>query len=363
MSTTGFTRRRAALACLAAPAVTTALRAQELIGEPPGRIAPLSDLVNVFEVRAMAQRKLPEAVYATISGTDRAALERITFRPRLMVNVAKLDLTTELFGEKMFAPILVGPISQQQAFHPEGELAMARGASAAKAVMIVSSRSSRALADILAQATTPVWYQVYPEQDTNATIQAAKEAVRAGCKAICLTVGVPYQAAARGGKQGESMRLEPTGNLKMDWASIDQIRQAVQAPLLLKGVMSADEAQMAVAKGVQGIVVSNYGGLFTNGFADPIEMLPSIADAIGGKAPILIDGSFRRGTDILKALALGARAVLLGRPPVWGLAAYGAEGVQAVLEMLQSELARNMALCGKPDVRSVDRSLVKIHRR
>jgi isopentenyl diphosphate isomerase/L-lactate dehydrogenase-like FMN-dependent dehydrogenase len=315
---------------------------QALAGEPPGRIAPLADLVNVFEVQAMARRKLPESVYATIAGTDRRALERITFRPRLMVNVTQLDLTTELLGEKMFAPIIVGPISNQGAFHSEAEAAMARGASAAKAVMIVSSLSSRPLAEIMAEAKTPVWFQVFPHSDMKLTIQAAQRAIQAGCKAVCLTAGVPPS---------------------MDWVVFDQVRKSVKAPLILKGIMTPDEAALATTKGAQAIVVSNYGGMLNSGFADPIEVLPSITAAVGGKIPILIDGSFRRGTDILKALALGARAVLLGRPPVWGLAAYGAQGVQTVLEMLQSELARNMALCGKPDLKSIDASLVKIHRR
>jgi isopentenyl diphosphate isomerase/L-lactate dehydrogenase-like FMN-dependent dehydrogenase len=336
--------RRLALQTLAA----SLLDGQELVGEPAGRIAPVADLVNVFEVQAMARRKLAENVYATVAGTDRRALDRITFRPRLMVNVSKLDLTTELLGEKMFAPIMVGPIANQQTFHPEGEVGMARGATAAKTVMIVSSRSSRPVTEIASEVKTPLWFQVYPEPDPKVTIKAAQDAVRAGCKAVCLTVGVPSQSP---------------GKLRMDWALIDEVQRNVKAPLVLKGIMSAEEAEMAVTRGVQAIVVSNYGGLFTTGFADPIEMLPSIASAVGRKVPILIDGSFRRGTDILKALALGARAVLLGRPPVWGLAAYGAEGVQAVLEMLQSELARNMALCGKPDIKSIDSSLVKIHRR
>jgi 4-hydroxymandelate oxidase len=348
-----LTRRRA-LQSLAGLSAMPATRAQELIGEPPGRIAPVADLVNVYEVQAMARRKLPESAIAKLGSDDRRALERITFRPRLMVNVAKLDLTTELLGEKMFAPIMVGPISYQQTYHPEGEVATVIGASAAKALAVVSSRSSKPLADIIAAAKTPVWFQLYADPDVKVTIAAAQQALQSGCKAICLTVGVPYQP-------GES-RLQPAANLNVNWAFIDQLRKSIKAPLILKGIMTPSEAQLAVSSGVQAIVVSNHGGIFTSGFAHPIEMLPSIADAIGGKIPILIDGAFRRGTDILKALALGARAVMLGRPPIWGLAAYGSAGVQAVCEMLQSELARNMALCGKPDVKSIDRTLVKIHR-
>ena len=346
-----MTRRRLLTALASVPLA----RAQELIGEPPGRIPPISELVNVFEVLAMARRKVPDHFYTMIAGGDRRALERITFRPRLMVNVSKLDLSTELLGETLAAPIIAGPISEQAAYHPEGEVATAQGASAAKAMMIVSGRSSKPLKEVVAASKTPLWFQDYPDPDVNVTIRAAQAGVDAGCKAVCLTVGVPYQS--------REARPESTGNLKLSWAAIDQVRKSVKAPLILKGLMSPQEAQTAVANGVQAIIVSNHGGMYTTGFADPIEMLPSVAEAIGGKIPILIDGSFRRGTDILKALALGARAVVVARPPVWGLAAYGAQGVQGVLEMLQSELARNMAMCGAPDVKAISPALVKVHRR
>ena len=350
--------RRHLLRGLIGTSATSILPGQELIGEPRGRIAPLAELVNAFEVLEMARRKLPDNVYATIAGTDRRALERITFRPRLMVNVTQLDLTTELLGEKMFAPILVAPIANQQTFHPEGEIALARGASAAKTAVIVSSQTSKPLSNIIAEAqSSPVWYQLYPDADIKVTIDAAQKAVQAGCKAVCLTIGAPYRSGP------DSARLQATGNLKMAWPLIEEMKRSVKAPLVLKGIMSPDEARAAVENGVQAIVVSNHGGMYTSGFADPIEMLPSVAEAVNGQIPIMIDGSFRRGTDILKALALGARAVLVGRPAMWGLAAYGSDGVKAVLEMLQSELGRNMAMCGKPNVAAVGRELVKIHRR
>lgn len=352
-----LTRRRALQSLAGLPSVAGAAAAQEVIGEPPGRIAPLAELVNVYEVQAMARRKLADTALTNLGADDRRALERITFRPRLMVNVSKLDLTTEVLGEKMFAPIVVGPISNQQTYHPEGEVATVVGASAANTLAIVSSRSSRPLPDIVAAAKTPLWFQLYPDPDVKVTIAVAQQALQTGFKAICLTVGVPYQFEA-----GARMRLQPSGNLSMNWAFIDQVRKNIKAPVVLKGVMSPGEAQLAISNGIHAIIVSNHGGIYSSGFAHPIEVLPSITDAVGGKIPILIDGSFRRGTDILKALALGARAVMLARPIVWGLAAYGSEGVRTVLEMLQSELARSMALCGKPDVKSIDRSLVKIHR-
>jgi isopentenyl diphosphate isomerase/L-lactate dehydrogenase-like FMN-dependent dehydrogenase len=321
-----------------------------LLGVPAlhGQSPLPGDLANVFEMRDLARRKLPPDVYATIAGSeDRRAFDRRTFLPRLMINVAKLDLSLKLMGDELFAPMLVGPVSNQSAFHPEAEIEMVRGAAAAKSVVVVSNRSSRKLPDIIAEAKAPVWFQIYPDAQSDVTVAAARNAVESGCRAVFLTVGVQ----------------PPKTATKLDWPIIGRLRQALKVPLLLKGIMNAEEARLAISQGVDGIAVSNHGGIYTSGFAEPIEMLPSIAEAVNGKVPVLIDGGFRRGTDILKALALGAKAVLLARPPVWGLAAYGAEGVQRVLEMLQTELARSMALCGKPDLKSIDRSLVRLHKR
>jgi isopentenyl diphosphate isomerase/L-lactate dehydrogenase-like FMN-dependent dehydrogenase len=287
----------------------------------------------------MAQRSLSAAAFAEIAGSERGALERITFRPRMMVNTTHLDLTTELFGQSLFAPILVGPTGGQKRYHPEGELACVRGAAAAKTAMVVSSGASYPMKEIAAQPATTLWYQVHPEADTAALRRRIDEAVALGCKALCITIG------------------------GSDWSAIDRLRQGLRVPVVLKGIMSPEEALSAIGKGIDGIVVSRHGRQPESGMAAPIEVLPAIAEAVAGKAPILIDGSFRRGADILKALALGARAVLLGRPPLWALAAYGSPGVQAMLEMLQTELARDMAMCGRPNLKSLDPSLVKIHAR
>ena len=300
-------------------------------------IAPPEELVNAFEFEAVARRKLDGATFAGIAGSDRKAFDRITFRPRMMVNSTGLDLSVELFGQTLFAPILVGPVSRQNRFHPEGELAMARGAAAAKATMIVASDSNHPVEKIASVAKTPFWLQVNPEPDINTVRGRIQEAAKLGCKAVCLSTGA-------------------------DWSAIDRLRHGLTVPLLLKGIMSAGEAATAVQRGVQGIIVSNYRGPADSGLAAPIEVLPFISEAVAGKVPILIDGSFRRGSDILKALALGARAVLLGRPPVWGLAAYGAAGVQQILQLLQTELARDMAMCGAPNLKALSRATVKIHR-
>jgi 4-hydroxymandelate oxidase len=336
MSKSALTRRRAL-------AGYTAL--QTLAGEPAGRIAPVEELINAFEFEAMAQRKLDSATFAEIAGSDRRPFDRITFRPRMMVNTTKLDLTAELFGVKMFAPLLIGPLSDQKRFHPEGELAMARGASAAKAVIVIGDHSSCAIDEIAAQVKTAFWYQVYPDADVKAVRERVQRAVASGCKAVCLTLGVPSQPPS-----------------EWDWSAIDRFRQGLTVPLILKGIMRPDEARTAIQKGVQGIVISNYAGRSVNALTSPLETLPAIAEAVAGKAPILIDGGFRRGSDILKAIGLGARAVLIGRPALWGLAAYGAAGVQNVMELLQTELARDMAMCGTVNLQSVSREVVKIHR-
>ena len=338
------------------------LQGQELAGEPPGRITPAGEVVNVFEVEATAKRQLSSTTYAAIAGSDRSAFDRITFRPRMLISVQQMDLTTELFGEKMFAPIIAGPIADQARFYPEGEIATVRGAAAGKAVTVISCRSSMPIEKVAAQAQGSLWYQVYPEPDMAAVSTRALEAVRAGCKVICMTVGTPYRPAGFEGPPNPT-KLKAMGSPKIDWTVIEQFRRGVKVPLIVKGIMSPEEARTAVQKGIQGIVVSNHGGMFSTGLASPIEMLPSIADAVGGKIPILIDGSFRRGTDIMKALAMGARAVMIGRPIAWGLSAYGADGVQTVIRMLQSELARTMGLCGRPDIKSIDRSVIKIHLR
>lgn len=365
MSKAPFNRRQALArfgSLLAASPLLNAQRAPQLIGEPPGRIAPRQELINVLEFEPMAERKLNSLTYAALAGGDRQAFGRMTLRQRLMVNTLELDLRTELCGTAMFAPILVGPASHQKKYHPEGELAMARGAAAAKAVMIVAGRSSLPIEEIAAQAQGSFWYQVHPEPDAAAVVGRVQQAVKAGAKAVCLTVGNPYGGNRAAGAPGVS-QLPVVGNPALDWDYIDRLRQKVNVPVLLKGILSAEEAQAGVEKGAAGIVVSNNGGRSLAGLPHPISVLPSIAEAVGGKAPILIDGGFRRGSDVLKALALGARAVLVARPPLWGLAAYGADGVQSVIELLQTELAADMAMIGAVNLKAIERDMVKIHRR
>jgi 4-hydroxymandelate oxidase len=348
----GLTRRRALAAYASFAAASRMPRAQELAGEPPGRIPPREELLNAAEFRAMAERKLDSFTFAEIEGGDRAAFERITFRPRLMIDSRHLDLTTDLFGQSLFAPILVGPVANQKRYHPEGELAMAQGAAAAKALMIVADRSSYSIEQIAEQAKAPLWCQIDLDRDVSGIRARVDRAARAGCKAVCVTTGTG-EAAAGGAPLTAGI----------DWNTIAGVRKAISLPLVLKGIMSPEEARKAIAVGAQGVVVSNYAARSIPGVASPIEVLPPVVDAVRGQAVVLMDGSIRRGSDVLKSLALGAQAVVVARPAIWGLASYGAAGVQSVLELIQTEFARDMVMCGKVNIKTIDRSVVRVHRR
>ena len=310
-------------------------------GAPPNdRLAPVLELVNVPEFEAMARLVLPPQRFAAISGGHRRPFDRMTLRQRLMVYAMDLDLTTALYRYDMFAPIIVGPVSNQDALHADGEVATARGASAAKAVMVATGRGGHAIDEVAAASDEPVWYQQYSDADTLA--DDAARAVEAGCRAVCVTVGVSEDGAPA----------------PPDWAAVEQVSQAVDVPVVVKGVMGVESAETALDRGAQGLVVSSHG----LGGALPVDVLPAVADAVAGRVPVLVDGSFRRGTDVLKGLAVGASAVLVARPPMWGLAAYGAEGVRTVVEILQTELARNMAASGRPRIDMIDRELVRFDR-
>jgi 4-hydroxymandelate oxidase len=313
------------------------------------RLAPRAELVNVLEFEEQAKVKLAPAAYSQIAGGDRAAFDRITLRPRMMMPVLDMDLSLTLFGEKHFSPILVGPMGDQTRFHAEGELATVKGAAAAKTAIVVSSGSGVPLAQLVAAAKTPLWYQVFAS-DPSAPTQM-QQAVSAGCKVMCITIGASPAAA--------TARTAATVTA-IDWAIVASLKRRATVPVIVKGIATPAAARLALEAGADGIIVSNYGGLV--GAKDsPVLGIAGIVDAVGGKVPVLADGSFRRGTDILKALAFGAQAVVVGRPVIWGLAAYGADGVQSVLEMLQTELARYMGMCGKETLKALDRTVVKVH--
>jgi isopentenyl diphosphate isomerase/L-lactate dehydrogenase-like FMN-dependent dehydrogenase len=308
------------------------------------RLAPRDELVNTLEFEEEARKKLAPAVFALVAGGDRAMFDRVTLRPRMLMPTIDMDLSQTILGDTHFVPILVGPVADQKRFHPDGELATARGSAAARAFMIVSSQSSTPV-DRIAAENRSFWYQVFASESAAKTQIA--DGVKAGARAVVITVGVNPGAA------------KPTST-GINWATFENMKKGVTVPVLVKGIASPADATAALARGAQGIIVSNYGGLLASKEALILE-LPRIVDTVAGKVPVLVDGSFRRGTDVIKALAFGAQGVIVSRPAMWGLAGYGADGVRTVVELLQTELSRYMGMCGKSNLKALDRTLVKVH--
>ena len=353
MSASCHTRRQAlyGLASLVAssPCLHAAQEAPELVGEAPGRMTPIDEFANVPEFEEMARRSLSESAFRRIAGGNRSALERITFRPRMMVDTKALDLSLELFGQEMFAPILIGPASRQGQLHSDGELATAAGAAAAKAALVTAEHSGTPLEETIS-AAPGAWRQLYPDSDVGALSERIQAAVETGARAICLSLG-----EGRGNRASMPARY--------GWDVLERLRDLASVPFVLKGVMQPADALEAVQRGIAGVVVSNHGTGQAQGEADSVAVLPAIAEAVAGRVPLLVDGGFRRGSDVLKAIALGATAALVCRPVLWGLAAYGTAGVQKVVEMLQSELAKDMVQVGAVNLAAIRRDHVRIHSR
>lgn len=367
--------RRAALRSLAGfLAASPLLRAQDDV-----RLAKAAELVNVFEMEEIAKARLSRQLYDHIAGgagaevtlrRNREFFDRITFRPRMLIDVREMNLRCKLLGEDMEWPVLVAPLSGQQLLHPKGDAATLQGAESTRTLTVIASRPSAPVGQLAASAKAPFWYQVDPGTEPGALRSAVQLAARSGCKAIVISFGAPYEGMReRDWKNGQipaagphPSRLLSRGGANPSWTVIQQVQEWSKLPVLAKGIMQPDDAQMAIEKGAQGIVVSNYGGFYADGSPSTMEVLPSVVDSVKGRVPVLVDGGFRRGTDILKALAFGASAVMLGRPVLWGLAGYGPEGVQKVLELVQTELAMAMGLSGIPAISGINSSLVKLHR-
>ena len=322
---------------------------QDPDGRPAVRLAPVEEIIAAPEFEQMAELVLSPEQFEKIRGGAGGTFDRMTFRQRLMVDAMDLDLTTELFGHQMFAPIIVGPVGKQGDLHPDGELATARGSSAAQTIMVTTRHASHRPEQVAAHTDQPLWYQVYADEDddTGPVRDDISAAVAAGCQVLCVTVGISPEGAP----------------VAIDWDAVEQLVQSAGVPVVVKGIMNENDAKKALDHGAQGLVVSNHGGAVGLGDVLPVEVLPTIADAVGGRAPVLVDGGFQRGSDILKGLALGATAVMLARPMMWGLAAYGAPGVETSLRLLINELARNMAASGRPTIEMIDRELVRFDSR
>jgi len=293
----------------------------------------------------------------------------------MLVDVTHCDTRTSVLGLPVPMPILVAPTSMHCLAYPEGECATAQGAGAAGALMIASADATRPLEEIAQAASGPLWFQLYIYHSLETAAGLVRRAEAAGYQAIVLTVDLPVLGnRERSKRHGVLMPPPPLVEanfvgveeeegqewVPVTWETLDWLRSITSLPLLVKGILTAEDALLALEHGVSGIIVSNLGGRQLDGVVTSIEALSEIVEAVAGRCEVYMDGGIRRGTDILKALALGARAVLVGRPVLWGLAVDGASGVQKVLSILHSELERTMKLAGCPTLASINRALVKL---
>lgn len=345
----------------------------------------------------VARRRLDPAVWDYIAGgagaertvrANRQAFGRVTLRPRVLVDVSRCDTGTELLGVRLRTPVGIAPTAYHQLAHPDGEVGTARGAGEAGALYVVSIYASRTLEEIAAAATGPLWMQVYWLRQREVLARLVERAAAAGCRALVLTVDTPrlgrrHRDARNGfalgpgvsaanldealtaaahvrapGRSALAVHAAQAVDPSVTWADLAWLRARSDLPLVLKGVLTAEDARLAVRHGAAAVIVSNHGGRQLDGAPATLDVLAEVVGAVGGACPVLLDGGVRGGTDAFAALALGARAVLLGRPPLWGLAADGAAGVAGVLGLVTEELAHTMALAGRPDTASIDTSAV-----
>jgi 4-hydroxymandelate oxidase len=291
------------------------------------------------------------------------------FLPRVLEDVSSISLRTTVLGEEIALPLLVAPMAAQRMAHPDGEMATAGAAANAGTLMIVSTSTTTPIEDLTAIPNARVWFQLYPFTDREATVAMIDRAVAAGARAVVVTVDVPVEADTRrrprGGPQIPPWVVfplhphAPSIEKSLDWAYLEWLRGRVNVPIVLKGILHPDDARRAAESGFPAIVVSNHGGRQLDGALPTAEVLPEIADAVGDQIELYVDGGIRRGADILRALALGARAVLVGRPFLWGLALGGEPGARRVFEILRAELEADAALAGVADLRAVPRGLVR----
>ena len=329
-----------------------------------------SRALDVFQIEAVARAVLdrPGWHFVTNGADDgktmaanRAAFDAWQIRARRLVDVSQVSSTLELLGEQLDHPLLLAPVGNQAALHADGELATVRAAGARKHLMICSTITSASITEIAAQATAPLWFQLYASPDEALMRHLLKNAEAAGCRTVVLTVDSP----TRGNREGEAWFARETdrsrfrmgnfesyngppriGNPAMTWDIVPWLRKNTRMQIVLKGIVTREDAILSARNRVDGVIVSNHGGRQEESGRGTLECLPEVLEGVDGRLPVLIDGGFRRGTDIFKALALGARAVCIGRPYLWGLGAFGEAGVARVLAILRAELRTTMQLAG-----------------
>jgi len=386
----GYTRRNM-LHTMAAITGTSILSLDGEAKEEPvkkGPFAPnngpedLDEFLNLLDFEKKAEGLMSKMAYEYVaSGAadentlkwNREALDRIKMQTHVLNDVSKIDTKVSVLGQDLAYPILIAPSAFHKIMHPEGEMATARGAGMASTTYVVSSFTTTPIDEIAKVATQPLWFQLYLVHDKSFVKDLIQKVEAQGINALCVTVDTPV-TGARNRQERIKFKLPAELNapymvsisaipgqplqLSVTWKDIEWLKSIAKIPILLKGILNPDDAEQAVKAGVSGIIVSNHGARNLDTVPATIEVLPYIIQRVSKKIPVLVDGGVRRGTDVVKAIALGANAVLIGRPICYGLACGGAEGVAKVLDILQKELRLAMALTGSASIAGIDRSFI-----
>jgi isopentenyl diphosphate isomerase/L-lactate dehydrogenase-like FMN-dependent dehydrogenase len=359
-------------------------------------ITSAKDAINVFDFEAVARRNLPPAHWGYMAGgsdddatiaANRDGFTRYQLRMRRLIDVSRLDTSIQLLGAKLDSPILLCPVGGQRMFHRDGEIAVARAARAKKHLQVLSTVGNASIEEVSKERGEPVWFQLYQRNDWDLTRQMLKRAEAAGCPALVFTIDLlggrnpeTYQRSVRRDTRQCGTCHDPAPLLDNrrrpmladlippatprpelgtpTWDYVKRLKDTMGMKLLLKGIVTREDAELAVEHGVDGLFVSNHGGRAENSLRSTIECVPEVVAGVAGRVPVIVDSGFRRGTDIFKALALGATAVGVGRPYVWGLSAFGQEGVETVLDILQRELQLVMRQAGTTTIKQITRAHV-----
>jgi isopentenyl diphosphate isomerase/L-lactate dehydrogenase-like FMN-dependent dehydrogenase len=370
------------------PALLSAQQSLDVITDP-------KEALNVFDFEPAARKILPPAHWGYMAtGVDddatlranREGFSRLHLRPRRLIDISRIDMRTEIFGTVWESPIGLSPIGNMKAFHPEGELPVSRAARAKNTLQLLSTASNTSFEEISETLGRPPWYQLYTTSRWDFTERLVRRVEAAGCKIMAVTVDTQAGrhietferlrlqdkrpcVTCHGTTRADFYRRKPmfkgldvegliTTNPAMTWNHVRQLRKMTSMKLLIKGIETAEDTKLCIDHGIDGVIVSNHGGRAEESGRGTIDCLPEVVQAAAGRVPVLVDGGFRRGTDIFKALAIGARAVCVGRPYIWGLAAFGQPGVERVIDLLRVELELVMKQCGVRSLAELNRSYV-----
>jgi len=386
-----------------------ALGLLQQVSQEPELIASPADALNVFDFEPVAKKKLPPAHWGYLAtGSDgdetiranREGYAQWDLRVRRLVDTSKLDTSIQMLGVKWPTPIVINPVGSQHAFHPDAELAVARAAKAKNNLMVLSTVATTSIEDAIAARGAPVWFQLYHQDDWNQTKQIVKRVERAGAPVVVFTAdllggsnretmlrerrfdtrtctnchqgGPPMPGISGRVNESRDNRRKPAiADLQPDtpipeigtptWDFIKRLQDSTTMKVFIKGIVTKEDAEIAVHNGVNGMFVSNHGGRAENSTRATIASLPEVVEGVRGRVPVIVDGGVRRGTDIFKALALGATATGIGRPYIWGLASFGQEGVETVLALLRKEIETVMRQAGTTSVKGITKAYIVPH--